>query len=276
LTVELGKFSLIEIGFLSSVVVSIFVSLARFMARKKTSKLGVFERLERRDLCAADWQNALNRYDVNQSGIVEPLDVLVVINDINASGTRALPTKPAGYSGPMLDVNGDGSLGPIDALMVINALNRVEVGTVAPPVKLPNQNGELKDLTQFLGKRAVVLYFYPKDDTPGCTVEALDFSARKNQISDLGAELFGVSLDSVQSHDDFADKHVLNFDILSDTSKQITTAFGALTEYNNTPIAKRTTFIIGADGVVKQVFTDVDVLIHGEEVVAALQSGVAR
>jgi peroxiredoxin Q/BCP len=125
-----------------------------------------------------------------------------------------------------------------------------------------------------LGQRAVVLYFYPKDNTPGCTVEALDFSNRKAQIQALGAEVFGVSLDSVQSHYEFADGHQLNFDILSDSDKKVTTAYGALTEIQNTPIAKRTTFIIGTDGVVKKIFTEVDVLIHGEEVVAALQAGI--
>jgi peroxiredoxin Q/BCP len=78
----------------------------------------------------------------------------------------------------------------------------------------------------------------------------------------------------VQSHSEFADGHQLSFDILSDSDKKVTTAYGALTEIQNTPIAKRTTFIIGTDGVVKKIFTEVDVLIHGEEVVAALQAGI--
>jgi len=235
-----------------------------------------FERLERRELCAADWQNAMNRLDVNMSGVVEPLDALVIINDINERGARVLSTKPTGYSGPLCDVNGDGMLSALDALIVINSFNRVDVGSIAPAVRLPNQDGEMVDLTSFVGKRAVVLYFYPKNNTPGCTVEANDFSVRKNQIAGLGAELFGVSVDNVQSHNDFANEHQLSFDILADSEKKVTTAYGALTEFNNTPIAKRTTFIIGIDGVVKKVFTDVDVLIHGEEVVAALLAGVAR
>lgn len=234
------------------------------------------EQLESRFLCAADWQNPSNRLDANHSGIVEPIDALVVINDINSNGSRVLGARPSEFSGPYVDVNGDGSCGPLDALFVINALNRVEVGMVAPEVRLPNQDGEMVDVSSFVGQSAVVLYFYPKDDTPGCTVEALDFSARKTQIESLGAKLFGVSVDNVKSHNDFSATHQLSFDILADSDKQITTRYGALTEINNTPIAKRTTFIIGADGVVKKVFTDVDVLIHGEEVVAALQAGVAR
>jgi peroxiredoxin Q/BCP len=220
------------------------------------------ERLEGRQMCAADWQNAVNRLDVNMSGLVEPLDALIVINDINQHGSRNLEAKPIGYAGPLMDVNGDGMMSPLDALIVINSLNRVDVGSVAPVVRLPNQDGEMVDLTSFVGKRAVVLYFYPKDNT------------RKAQIASLGAELFGVSVDNVQSHNDFSNQHKLNFDILADTDKKVTTAYGALTEINNTPIAKRTTFIIGIDGQVKQVFRDVDVLIHGEEVVAALQSGI--
>ena len=245
------------------------------MASRKRVKKSV-ERLESRLMCAADWQNAVNRLDVNLSGYVEPLDALIVINNINEHGIRILDSKPSDYSGPMLDVNGDGSLSPLDALIVINSMNRVDVGSVAPNVRLPNQEGEMVDLSSFLGKKAVVLYFYPKDNTPGCTVEALDFSNRKTQIESLGAEVIGVSLDNVQSHSGFAATHKLNFDILADSDKSITTEYGALTEINNVPIAKRTTFIIGADGVVKKVFTDVDVLIHGEEVVAALQAGILK
>jgi peroxiredoxin Q/BCP len=247
------------------------------MPRKKNAVRRTFERLERRDLLAADWQNAVNQYDVDMSGTVDLFDVLMVINEINSNGMRTLSSRPTeGTLLPMFDVNGDGDIGPMDVLLVINTLNQVQVGSIAPNVTLPNQDGQLVDLSQFLGKRSVVLYFYPKNDTPGCTAEALDFSARKNQISELGAEVFGVSLDSVDSHQNFADTHVLSFDILSDATKQVTTAFGALTERDGTPFAKRRTFIIGADGVVKKIFTDVDVQIHGEEVVAALQAGIAR
>ena len=225
-------------------------------------------------MCATDWQNATNRLDVNMSGMVEPLDALIVINYINEHGTGTLESKPTNYSGPLMDVNGDGSMSPLDALIVINSLNRVDVGSAAPVVRLPNQDGVMVDLSSFIGKRAVVLYFYPKDNTPGCTLEANDFSVRKNQIAELGAELFGVSVDNVQSHNDFSNQHKLNFDILADTDKKVTTAYGALTEFNSIPIAKRTTFIIGIDGQVKRVFRDVDVLIHGEEVVASLQAGI--
>ena len=246
----------------------------------KFSNLGrrrfAIEMLETRYLCASDWQNAVNPLDVDSSGIVQPLDALVVINDLNANGSRQLPARSETPTAPLCDTNGDGFASPIDALLVINELNRVRVGSAAPAVKLPNQAGETVDLSALLGEHAVVLYFYPKDDTPGCTVEALDFSARKTQIESLGAKIYGVSLDPVDSHEDFADKHQLSFDILADIDKKVTLAYGVLTEINQTPIAERTTFIIGRDGTIKHIFDDVQVATHGAEVVALLQSGIAN
>jgi thioredoxin-dependent peroxiredoxin len=235
------------------------------------------ERLEARQCCAGDWQNQANRLDVNGNGSIEPLDALLVINDLIRAGSRELSAKPSDYTGPLRDVNGDGFLRPIDALLVINSLIATDAGDIAPQVKLPNQDGEEIDLRSFLGESAVVLYFYPKDDTPGCTVEALDFSARKGEIESLGAKIFGVSLDSVDSHEQFADKHELSFDILADENRVATLAYGALTQTETgDPIARRTTFIIGKDGIIKKVFTDVQVAAHGAEVVAALREGIAN
>jgi peroxiredoxin Q/BCP len=233
------------------------------------------ERLEGRLLCASDWQNAAMPMDVNQSGTVEPIDALILINNINQSGMRTLGAKPVDYQGPMLDTNGDGSLTAMDVLLVINTFNHPQVGQVAPSLKLPNQNGEMIELDQLRGQSAVVLYFYPKDNTPGCTIEALDFSDRKEQIEALGAKIYGVSLDPVDSKKQFADQHQLSFDILADVDRRVTTSYGALTETaSGMPIAKRTTYIIGADGVIKKIFTDVNVNIHGGQVVAALESGI--
>ncbi len=234
------------------------------------------EQLEARHLCASDWQNAVNPLDVDGSGVVQPLDALVVINDLNAFGSRQLPARSENLSAPLSDTNGDGFISPIDALLVINDLNRVRVGSVAPAVKLQNQAGEMIDVSALEGEHAVVLYFYPKDDTPGCTVEALDFSARKTQIESLGAKIYGVSLDPVDSKKDFADKHQLSFDILADPDKKVTLAYGVLTQINNMPIAERTTFIIGKDGTIKHIFDNVQVASHGAEVVALLESGIAN
>jgi peroxiredoxin Q/BCP len=235
------------------------------------------EALEGRYLCASDWQNASLPMDVNRSGEVEPIDALIVINNINQLGMRPLGAKPLDYDGPMLDTNGDGSLNVMDVLLVVNTFNRPQVGQIAPALRLPNQEGEMVDLEQVRGNSAVVLYFYPKDNTPGCTIEALDFSDRKDQIEALGAKIYGVSLDPVDSKKQFADQHRLSFDILADVDRSITTAYGALTETaSGMPIAKRTTFIIGADGVIKKIFTDVNVNIHGGQVVEALESGIHR
>lgn len=246
------------------------------MIRRPRTRRLLAEPLEPRHLCAGDWQNPENRLDVNGSGSIEPLDALLVINDLIRFGSRVLPEKTVDYSGPLRDVNGDGFLAPIDALLIINSLIRTDEGDFAPRVQLPNQDGEIIDIASFVGENAVVLYFYPKDDTPGCTVEALDFSARKNEIESLGAKIFGVSLDSVASHEDFADKHELSFDILADTQRVATIAYGVLTQApTGEPIAKRMTFIIGKDGVIKKVFTDVQVSAHGADVVAALRSGIA-
>lgn len=242
--------------------------------RNRSRQCG-FESLEARQLCASDWQNATMPLDVNRSGGTEPLDALIVINDINAHGMRSLGDLPSGYDGPLFDTNGDGNIGAMDVLLVINYFNQPLVGQKAPPVKLLNQNGEMVDLQALEGESAIVLYFYPKDNTPGCTVEALDFSARKAQIEALGAKVYGVSLDPVDSKKDFADQHQLSFDILSDLDRKVTTAYGALTETaSGVPIARRTTFIIGSDGLIKQIFTDVNVNIHGAQVVAALEAGV--
>ncbi|MCA9139523.1 MAG: redoxin domain-containing protein [Planctomycetales bacterium] len=235
------------------------------------------QRLEPRYCFDAEWQNPVNQFDVNVDGEVAPVDALIVINDLIHNGNHVLPAKEVDYSGPLRDVNGDGESTVIDALLVINSLMRTDVGDVAPQVLLPNQDGELVDIRSFVGESAVVLYFYPKDNTPGCTVEALDFSARTAEIESLGAKIFGVSLDGVESHSEFADTHTLNFEILSDADRKATLEYGALTETaDGDPIAKRMTFIIGKDGIIKKMFTDVQVSTHGGDVVAALRDGIAN
>jgi len=245
------------------------------MTRNKTNRWLFAERLEARDLCASDWQNSVNRYDVNGSGTVEALDALVIINELARGGSGTLPTKNADYTGPLRDVNGDNRVSAVDALIVINFLEIADVGDVAPVVRLPNQDNEWIDLSSYIGQSPIVLYFYPKDNTPGCTVEALDFSNRKAEIESLGAKVFGVSLDSVASHSEFATDHELSFDILADEQRTATRAFGVLTSLSNgLPIARRTTFIIGKDGVIDKVYTDVQVQSHGSEVVNDLRAGV--
>ena len=115
----------------------------------------------------------------------------------------------------------------------------------------------------------MVLYFYPKDDTPGCTKEACSFRDNIKSLKGLGAEIVGVSLDSVDSHKKFTEKYHLSFPLLSDKDKRIATAYGVLKETGTS--ASRVTFIIDKKGKIAKIFPKVDVNIHTEEVAAALK-----
>lgn len=342
------------------------------------------ERLESRNLFASDWCNPANPLDVDQSGRVAPLDVLQVINEINSAGSRALPAKPADYTGTLFDVNGDDHVSPLDVLSIINALNRYNmpmaltvpdptgertilpsgsvvtniiyegttvpdskvvleqiavapspmrfeaiadadglfhfqfdtegsavsfrmtstdklgrveqktltiaatnaaapellariaaqsmptVGDAAPAVSLQDQDGHTVNVGDYVGQKKVVLYFYPKDDTPGCTTEAQDFRDHLSEIEAAGAVVIGVSLDTVASHKEFSDKFHLNFPILADPSGDIVESYGVLSEYNAVPIAKRTTFIIGTDGKIEKIYENVHVIEHIQQVISHL------
>ena len=146
---------------------------------------------------------------------------------------------------------------------------KVKVGDPAPDFEGPTSNGSRLGLKDFKGKQNVVLYFYPKDDTPGCTREACSFRDNIKPIRDLGAEIIGVSLDSVQSHDKFARKYELPFPLISDKEKNIANAYGVLRDVGLS--ANRVTFIIDKDGKVTKIFPKVDVGKHTDEVVAALK-----
>jgi len=146
---------------------------------------------------------------------------------------------------------------------------KVKVGDPAPDFEGPTSNGSRLGLKDFKGKQNVVLYFYPKDDTPGCTREACSFRDNIKPIRDLGAEIIGVSLDSVQSHDKFARKYELPFPLISDKEKNIANAYGVLRDIGLS--ANRVTFIIDKDGKVTKIFPKVDVGKHTDEVVAALK-----
>ncbi len=245
-------------------------------SKRKMPRSWRLERLESRYLCASDWQNPMLPYDVDGSGSVEPRDALIVITELNRAGSRALGERSESVALRYFDTNGNGRIEPMDVLLIITSLNTLDAGDVAPPVRLSNQAGEAIDLSDFLGQQSVVLYFYPKNFTPGCTAEALDFSARTVEIESLGAKVFGVSLDSVQSHSDFSDSHKLKFDILADPEHAVTMAYGALKETaGGDPIAKRMTFIIGRDGLIKKVYSDVNVAVHGAQVVEDLRAGIA-
>jgi peroxiredoxin Q/BCP len=146
---------------------------------------------------------------------------------------------------------------------------KVKTGDTAPDFEGPTSDGTRLGLKDFAGKKNIVLYFYPKDDTSGCTREACSFRDKLQSIRDMGAEIVGVSLDSVQSHDKFARKYELLFPLISDKDKRISSAYGVLRDIGLT--TNRVTFIIDKNGKIAKVFPKVDVSKHTEEVIAALK-----
>jgi len=145
-----------------------------------------------------------------------------------------------------------------------------EVGAAAPDFSLPDQAGKTHTLADYAG-RWLVLYFYPKDDTPGCTTQACNFRDDIVRIRKLGAEVVGVSVDDVASHADFAKKHGLPFPLLADTGGAVAESYGALRDLMVMKMARRVTFIVGPTGRVAQRYLDVDPKAHAAEVVADLQ-----
>lgn len=150
----------------------------------------------------------------------------------------------------------------------------LEEGTKAPPFTLTADDGSQVKLADLNGS-PVVLYFYPADDTPGCTREACAFRDRSSELKKLGAKVFGISPDDVASHIKFRDKFKLNFPLLADPDHQVAEKFGAWREKNMYGKKKmgiaRSTFIIGADGVIKKVWRAVKVDGHDEAVLEALK-----
>jgi peroxiredoxin Q/BCP len=145
----------------------------------------------------------------------------------------------------------------------------VEEGDIAPDFELESDDGSKVKLSQFRGKK-VILYFYPKDNTPGCTKEACDFRDSISWFDDLGIVVLGVSKDSVKSHQNFKAKHSLNFPLLSDPDLVVHKNYGVWKEkkmYGKTFLGvERTTFLIGEDGKIEKVFRKVKVPGHIESV----------
>lgn len=149
----------------------------------------------------------------------------------------------------------------------------LEVGKKAPAFSLPAASGKKVALKDFAGKR-VVLYFYPKDNTPGCTTEALAFRDASAKLKKAGAVVLGVSKDSIESHCKFIDKHGLNFDLLSDPEGTVIERYGAWGEKNMYGKKMmgiiRTTVVIDEQGVVRKIFPKVRVNGHVDQVLEAL------
>jgi peroxiredoxin Q/BCP len=145
----------------------------------------------------------------------------------------------------------------------------IKVGDNAPNFDGATSHGSKLGLKDFLGKKNVVLYFYPKDDTPGCTREACSFRDNLKRIRDMGAEIVGVSLDDVESHKRFAEKYQLPFPLVSDSDKRIAAAYGVLRDPPT--MTNRVTFIIDKKGKIAKIYRKVDVSQHSEEVVTELK-----
>jgi peroxiredoxin Q/BCP len=146
-------------------------------------------------------------------------------------------------------------------------MNGPEPGERAPDFEAKDQNGNTVSLASFRGC-PVVLYFYPKDDTPGCTAEACSFRDSMSMLRDRGIVVLGVSVDSEESHARFASKYKLNFTLLSDRKASIVRAYGVESAYG---IAKRVTYIIGPDGIVKYVFPRVSTSTHASDVLKKVE-----
>lgn len=144
------------------------------------------------------------------------------------------------------------------------------VGQVAPDFTLGSQDGEQIALSSFRGKW-VVLYFYPKDMTSGCTIEAHNFERDLKLYEAKNAVILGVSVDTAESHKQFCTKESLSFRLLADTEHAVTESYGTLGNYMGIKIANRNTFLIGPDGKIAKVWTGVSPSKHSEEVLAAIQ-----
>lgn len=141
----------------------------------------------------------------------------------------------------------------------------------APDFSLPNENGENVSLKDFRGKW-VVVYFYPKDDTPGCTTEACSLRDSRDDLAEMGTEVIGISKDTVSSHDKFKAKYQLNFTILSDTSGKTIEAYGAWGPKMFGKLGiQRKTFIVNPSGEVVKVYGRVTPAGHGEQIIKDLK-----
>ena len=144
------------------------------------------------------------------------------------------------------------------------------VGNPAPAFSLPNQEGAPVSLDQFKGKW-VVLYFYPKDFTSGCTIEAHNFQRDLDKYTPLNAVILGVSVDNVDSYKSFCTKEGLNFKLLADSNHAVVEKYGSIMEYNGMTLAARNTFLIDPTGVIRKVYLKVSPQGHSEQVLADLQ-----
>ena len=155
------------------------------------------------------------------------------------------------------------------ALMAAESQQQPEVGKAAPDFSLTTGDGSQVSLKDYRGKW-VVLYFYPKDFTSGCTMEARNFQRDLTQYQGADAVILGVSVDTAQSHKDFCAKEGLNFKLLADPDAKVSTEYGSVMDYKGSNVAARNTFIINPKGEIAKVYTGVKPAEHSEQVLKDL------
>ncbi len=148
----------------------------------------------------------------------------------------------------------------------------LEVGEKAPDFKVTTTQGDSAKLSDFVGKKNLVLFFYPKDDSPGCTREACYFRDTKAEFEKRNAVILGVSLDTEASHQRFQEKHSLNFPLISDKGKELSQMFGVL-RLGGLLLLKRVTFVIDRDGLIRKVIrSETDMHTHVDTALEALDN----
>jgi peroxiredoxin Q/BCP len=147
---------------------------------------------------------------------------------------------------------------------------KISIGSPLPSFCLPDQNGEIIDSTQLVGERPLVLYFYPKDDTPGCTAQACSFRDAYQDFVDAGAQVVGVSSDDAATHKAFAEKHRLPFTLLSDENNKLRKEMGVPSDLLGL-LPGRVTYVIDRNGIVRHIFkSQLNVNRHISETLAVL------
>jgi peroxiredoxin Q/BCP len=147
-------------------------------------------------------------------------------------------------------------------------MKTLQEGDIAPEFTLSSQEGTKISLADYKGKKNVVLYFYPKDDTPGCTKEACTFRDDIEQFKNADTEILGVSTDNVKSHQKFVNKYQLNFPLLADDNKEVVKKYGVGSLFGT---ASRMTYLIDKNGVIKKIFAKVKVAEHSAELQGLLK-----
>jgi peroxiredoxin Q/BCP len=147
----------------------------------------------------------------------------------------------------------------------------LKVGDKIPRFTAKDTNGNIFDSSIVLNKKPVVIYFYPKDDTPGCTKEACSFRDDLKTLEKIGAQIIGISVDDSDSHSKFANKYHLPFPLLADQDGKVAESYGALNNLLVIKIAKRYTFLINPSGKIAKVYLSVDTSKHSQEIIDDLK-----